>query len=63
MKLNLNRYFKFLVVGASGTIINFLVFKMIINFTSLNFAWLLGVIAGATSNYVLNEIWTFNDTN
>jgi putative flippase GtrA len=58
--LNRKRYVKFLIVGAIGTIPNFIVFRMLKNI-NLNLAWLIGVLAGATFNYILNSKWVFND--
>lgn len=60
MNLNKNRYLKFLIVGAIGVIPNWIVFNMLKGL-NLNVAWLLGIVAGATSNYVLNEVWVFGE--
>lgn len=54
-------FFKFAIIGAIGTIIDF----AILNFTnqvlglSLLFSLTLGFSAGAVNNYIFNSIWTY----
>ena len=60
-KLNLNRYFKFLLVGAIGTVINYCVFFSFRSRIPMDVAWLFGIVISASINYVLNERFTFSD--
>jgi dolichol-phosphate mannosyltransferase len=58
---------KFLVVGASGLLINYLTCYLLSNGT-LSSMWyvkatLVGILLSMTSNFLLNKIWTFKDTN
>jgi putative flippase GtrA len=55
------QFIKFGIVGASGTIVNFIVAHGLQKTTDLSwFAdFSIGFMAGALSNYVLNRIWTF----
>ena len=59
------KLFKFITVGFSGLIIDFFITfylkeKLKINKFAANS---LGFSAAATSNYILNRIWTFNSNN
>lgn len=66
MKLNKVRYVKFLVVGVIGTIPNYIIYMFLrhiefkMSFIVLNIGWISGIMVGATSNYILNEVWTFD---
>lgn len=62
-KLNRTRFIKFCVVGFIGTLINYLVYKVIGIALPNDFAWSCGILAGASLNYVLNEMFTFNTDN
>ena len=55
------QFVKFAIVGASGTIINFIVAHALEKSTALGwFAdFSIGFMAGGVSNYFLNRIWTF----
>lgn len=48
------------MVGASGVGMNYLIYKVFSLFIWNDLAWLTGVLLSATSNYVLNEMFTFN---
>jgi dolichol-phosphate mannosyltransferase len=58
---------KFLVVGASGLLINYLTCYLLSNGTMSSMwyvkATLIGILISMTSNFLLNKIWTFNDKN
>ncbi len=55
------RLVKFCVVGASGTAINFAVLYSLTDFVGLFYlaSAIIAVIIASTSNYILNDIWTF----
>lgn len=55
------KFVKFGVVGASGMVVHFAVLYLMREIVGLNdfVANTIGFIAAATSNYVLNRIWTF----
>jgi putative flippase GtrA len=62
--LNRKRWVKFCIVGAVGTIPNYIVYSIFqgvrINMVlPVNIGWVLGILAGMTSNYILNEFWTW----
>ena len=55
---------KFCIVGALGTLPNYIVYNIfdgvVINIiVPVNIGWALGIVAGMTSNYILNEVWTW----
>jgi len=55
------QFVKFGIVGASGTIVNFVVAHALEKTTA--FSWFadfsIGFMAGGVSNYLLNRVWTF----
>jgi len=55
------QFVKFGIVGASGTIVNFIVAHALEKTTG--FSWFadfsIGFMAGGVSNYLLNRVWTF----
>jgi putative flippase GtrA len=55
------QFLKFGIVGASGTIVNFVVAHLLEKTTTLSwFAdFAIGFMLGGVSNYALNRIWTF----
>jgi putative flippase GtrA len=55
------QFFKFGVVGASGTLVNFVVAHGLERSTTMSwFAdFSIGFMVGGLSNYVFNRIWTF----
>ena len=55
------QFLKFGIVGASGTVVNFLVAHALEKSTTLSwFAdFAIGFMVGGVSNYLLNRIWTF----
>lgn len=59
MKLSKVRLVKFLIVGGIGVGINYIVFWSLRKIMSLDIAWIIGIGISATSNYVLNELWTW----
>ena len=56
-------FFKFGVVGLSGTILNLLVFYFMAGILGLHYmiAAIIAFVFAATSNYLLNKVWTFNE--
>jgi len=59
------QFIRFLLVGATGVLIDFaitFIFKEILKFNRF-IANALGFIVAATSNYLLNRIWTFENHN
>lgn len=58
------QFVKFGIVGASGTIVNFVVAHGLEKTTTLSwFAdFSIGFMAGGVSNYALNRIWTFRSS-
>ncbi len=63
-KLLLERFVKFCVVGGSGVVVDFGITYIAKEWLRLNkyVANSLGFICAATSNYVLNRMWTFSST-
>lgn len=59
MNFNRDRYIKFITVGASGVIVNYLFYSYLRNIIYNDVAWLIGIVISATSNYILAENWTF----
>lgn len=58
------RFVKFCVVGGSGVVVDFGITYLFKELLKLNkyIANSLGFICAATSNYLLNRIWTFEST-
>ena len=59
--LTASQFVKFGIVGASGTVVNFIVAHALEKTTTLSwFAdFAIGFMVGGVSNYILNRIWTF----
>jgi putative flippase GtrA len=55
------QFLKFAIVGASGTVVNFVVAHALQKSTSLSwFAdFAIGFMVGGVSNYIFNRLWTF----
>jgi putative flippase GtrA len=55
------QFVKFAIVGASGTVINFIVAHALEKTTAFgwNADFSIGFMAGGVSNYFLNRVWTF----
>ena len=68
-KYSKNYFPKFIIVGGIGTIVNFLVYNLILYLLGkasqliITLAWLCGVEAGIINNFVLHEHWTFAPEN
>jgi dolichol-phosphate mannosyltransferase len=62
--LFLSKAGRFFTVGASGLVINYLASFLLSNFSTLWYmqATLGGIVISMTSNFFLNRIWTFEDT-
>ena len=63
------QFVKFGIVGASGFVVNLVLFTLIFNLTPVaehaaiyNLAYSVSFLAGGVSNYVFNRIWTFRAT-
>jgi dolichyl-phosphate beta-glucosyltransferase len=59
----IRKFFKYSLVGTSGTILDLLAIYIFVEFLYLNviLAAILAFIVAATNNFVLNKIWTFNN--
>ena len=64
-KLLFFKFIKYCVVGISGVIVDFLITWLLKEKLHLNkyIANTIGFISAATSNYILNRIWTFESDN
>jgi putative flippase GtrA len=65
----IRQFIKFSVVGASGTLVNLIVFTVLQHFDprhaqALHYdaLYTIGFFSGGVSNYYLNRIWTFQST-
>jgi putative flippase GtrA len=65
----IRQFVKFGIVGASGFVVNLVIFTLIFNLTPVvehariyNLAYSVSFLAGGVSNYVFNRIWTFRAT-
>jgi putative flippase GtrA len=60
-KRGVRQFVKFGIVGASGTVVNFLIAHALEKTTTLSwFAdFAIGFMVGGVSNYIFNRIWTF----
>lgn len=58
----IKKFIKFMIIGASGTLINLLIFGTLIFFNSnSNFAATIAFIVAATNNFYWNFKWTFKN--
>jgi putative flippase GtrA len=65
----MRQFVKFSVVGASGLVVNLVVFTVLQRFDSnharfwhFEALYTIGFFAGGVSNYYLNRVWTFRST-
>lgn len=65
MKSLLLQTMKFLSVGCSGLFVNYFVSLFFFNVLNFNFfsSTVMGIIFSIFSNFFLNKIWTFKDSN
>ena len=58
----IKRFFKFGLVGGLGTVINLVIFALL-TFAGVNYmiSSVIAFIIAATSNYILNSIYVFDD--
>lgn len=57
------QFLKFAVVGASGAVVSFIIFHVLVHFgLDLTLAFSIGFIAGGVNNYWWNRRWTFRST-
>lgn len=56
------RFLKFGMVGGIGTIVNLVIFALL-SFAGVNYmlSSVMAFVIAATSNYLLNSVWVFND--
>jgi len=58
------RFFRFAIVGALGTVVDFVVMNVLVNFLSFHlvFAGTISFIVAVISNFTWNRIWTYPDS-
>ena len=57
------QFVKFGIVGASGTIVNFVIYHLLLHVgLKIWFAYAVGFITGGVNNYWWNRRWTFRST-
>lgn len=60
--MKIRQYIKFCIVGGIGIIPNYFTYKILSSLGLWDeFSWFIGVLMGATSNYILNVLWVFNE--
>ena len=61
LRRGVRQFFKFGVVGASGTIVNFVIYHSVIKLfgAPIWLAYAIGFITGGVNNYWWNRHWTF----
>lgn len=61
VRRGVRQFFKFGIVGASGTVVNFVIYHGVIRFLGapIWLAYAIGFIAGGVNNYWWNRHWTF----
>lgn len=68
-KKSYRQFFKFAVVGAINTVIDWIIYLLIMKFTGWStqtlkqFAKALSFLVSATSSYIMNRTWTFRSKN
>lgn len=63
MPKNINQFFKFAIVGFTGTILHMLVLYTLTEFIGVYYltSAIIAFTFAATSNFIFNKIWTFNE--
>lgn len=60
LRRGVKQFLKFGVVGASGTVVNFVVYHLLLHFQlHIWLAYAVGFIVGGVNNYWWNRHWTF----
>lgn len=60
LRRGVKQFLKFGVVGASGTVVNFVVYHLLLHFQlHIWLAYAVGFIVGGVNNYWWNRRWTF----
>ena len=61
LRRGVRQFFKFGVVGASGTVVNFIIYHSVIRLFAapIWLAYAIGFITGGVNNYWWNRHWTF----
>ncbi len=60
--LFLSRAARFYTVGATGLLVNYGSASLASMLTNMHIATLVGILCSITSNFILNKLWTFEDT-
>jgi len=58
-----SEFFKFAYIGLMGTVLNLFLLSFLTEFAGVYYIYsaIIGFVAAATHNYVLNKIWTFKE--
>ena len=63
MRRGVRQFIKFGVVGASGAVVSFVIFHLLLHFgLDLKLAFSIGFILGGVNNYWWNRRWTFESS-
>ncbi|MFN4336481.1 MAG: glycosyltransferase [Candidatus Nitrosocaldus sp.] len=60
--LFLSRAARFYTVGTTGLLVNYGTASLASSLTNMHIATLAGILCSITSNFILNKLWTFEDT-
>ncbi len=56
------QFVKFAIVGASGTLVNLIIFTLLQHHGPYALVYSIAFLAGGVSNFFLNRAWTFRST-
>ena len=59
--INKHKFIKFLFVGGSSTLLDFIVYMLLSNFILLSIAKALSMVLSCTYSFCLNRRWTFQN--
>lgn len=62
MKKTFNQFKRYLIVGICSTLINFIVYRILLFFTKIIlFSSILGYLSGLINSYIFARLWVFNN--
>ncbi len=59
--INKYKFIKFIFVGGSSTLLDFIIYLLLSNVIAMSFAKCFSMIVSCTYSFFLNKSWTFND--
>lgn len=63
LKGKYGRFLKFCIVGGIGSLVSLIILYLLVEYLSFNkyLGWLIGLVLGLASNFILNSLYTWSD--